>query len=126
MACVSLKRYFISLLLLPLLWLQSCEGQVPEALESAAFAAKATEEGVEVLDVRTPEEYAEGHWPSARLMDYDGGEFSEEKAGLDKEKTYLIYCRTTRRSTAAALELAEMGITAYILDQGYFSLEPLQ
>jgi rhodanese-related sulfurtransferase len=121
-----MKRYFTILLLAPLLWLQACEGEAPQALDAGEFAAKATAQGFEVLDVRTPEEYAEGHWPSARLLDYDGGEFSKEKTGLATNKTYLIYCRTTRRSTAAALELAEMGIKAYILDQGYYTLESLQ
>lgn len=121
-----MKRYIQLLLLAPLFWLQACQKEAPPALEAEEFASRASQQGMEVLDVRTPEEYAEGHWPSARLMDYDGGEFSKEKQGLDKQKTYLIYCRTTRRSTAAALELAELGINAYILDQGYYTLEPLQ
>ena len=121
-----MKRYIQLLLLAPLFWLQACQKEAPPALEAEEFASRDAQQGMEVLDVRTPEEYAEGHWPSARLMDYDGGEFSQEKQGLDKQKTYLIYCRTTRRSTAAALELAEMGINAYILDQGYYTLEPFK
>lgn len=121
-----MNRYFLVFFLTSFLWLQACEKEAPTALEAEQFASKAAEQGIEVLDVRTPEEYTEGHWPSARLMDYDGGQFSREKDGLDRNKTYLIYCRTTRRSTAAAMELAEMGIDAFILDQGYYTLEPLQ
>jgi rhodanese-related sulfurtransferase len=119
-----MKRYFLLLFGIFIIGMQGCNSPAPTALDAAEFAAKAKEQGYEVLDVRTPEEYAEGHWPSARLLDYDGGEFLAKISELDSEKTYLIYCRTIRRSTAAAQALREKGIDAYILEEGYFPLEP--
>jgi rhodanese-related sulfurtransferase len=95
-------------------------------LSAEEFAAKAKQEGYVVLDLRTPVEYAEGHWPDAWLLDYDGGEFSQVKKDLDPELNYLLYCRTDRRSTAGARELKKLGIKAYILEIGYSALEPFQ
>ncbi|MFM8879217.1 MAG: rhodanese-like domain-containing protein, partial [Verrucomicrobiota bacterium] len=47
---------------------------------------------VVVLDVRTAEEFADGHMPGAINLDIRGGKFAETLAGLDKSKTYLVHC----------------------------------
>ena len=56
---------------------------------------------VVVLDVRTAEEYAEGHMPGAINLDIRGGKFAETLAGLDKSKTYLVHCAVGGRSAKA-------------------------
>lgn len=70
------------------------------------------QEEVIILDVRTPEEYAEGHIPKAVLLpDYD----ISKKAGdqfPDKAAKILVYCRSGRRSAASAKELVKLGYTA--------------
>ena len=62
-----------------------------------------------VLDVRTQEEFAEGHIANALLLPYD--EIAAKAASLlpDKAKTILVYCRSGRRSAIAAEELAKLG-----------------
>lgn len=47
---------------------------------------------VVVLDVRTAEEFADGHMQGAINLDIRGGKFAETLAGLDKTKTYLVHC----------------------------------
>lgn len=94
----------------------------PKEIDFEEFTKMASKENVMVLDVRVPYEYENWHFEGARLMDYDNGQFAAEKASLDKSKTYLIYCHTSRRSEAAAKELAEMGIKSYYLKGGYSSL----
>jgi len=66
---------------------------------------------VVILDVRTQEEFDEGHITNAVLLpDYEIGE-KAERVLADKNQTILIYCRTGRRSEIAARELIDMGYT---------------
>lgn len=51
-----------------------------------------------ILDVRTPAEYEKGHIQKAVLLDYYSKAFVPDLKGLDKSKTYLIYCRSGNRS----------------------------
>ena len=62
-----------------------------------------------VLDVRTPEEYAEKHIPGSVLLPLDTIERDAPKALPDKKRTILVYCRSGRRSAIAAKTLADMG-----------------
>ncbi len=66
-----------------------------------------------VLDVRTPGEFAQGHLEGAVLVDYRSPRFREEMAGLDRSKTYLVYCRTGNRSTRALGIMEELGFRRY-------------
>lgn len=62
-----------------------------------------------ILDVRTQEEYDDGHIEGAILIpDYDIGEKAESIL-LDKEQLLLVYCRSGRRSKNAASELIDLG-----------------
>ena len=61
-----------------------------------------------VLDVRTPEEYKEGHIPGAVLIDFTSDDFAKEVAKLDKNKTYLVYCASGGRSTRSCKKMAEL------------------
>lgn len=51
-----------------------------------------------IIDVRTPEEYADGHIENTINLDYYSKTFEDELHKLDKNKTYLIYCRSAHRS----------------------------
>jgi len=51
-----------------------------------------------LIDVRTPEEFMSGHIEGAVNINYHDNDFIENLDKLDKNKTYLIYCRTGRRS----------------------------
>ncbi len=62
-----------------------------------------------ILDVRTEEEYAEGHIAGAVLIpDYEIGDRAREELP-DQEQRILVYCRSGRRSKNASAELASMG-----------------
>ena len=76
-----------------------------------AKALMDSEEGYIILDVRTPEEFAEGHIKGAILIpDYEIGEKAESIL-TDKDQLILVYCRSGRRSKNAASELATLGYT---------------
>jgi rhodanese-related sulfurtransferase len=63
---------------------------------------------VMVLDVRTAEEFADGHMPGAINLDIRGGKFAETLAGLDKSKTYLVHCAVGGRSAKACGQMDGM------------------
>lgn len=64
-----------------------------------------------LLDVRTDEEYNEGHIDGAILIpDYEISARVEDELP-DKDATILIYCRSGRRSANVANELTELGYT---------------
>jgi len=83
------------------------------------FSIIIMQEDVQILDVRTPEEYATGHIEGALLADYNGASFKEDALKvLDKGKKVAIYCRSGRRSAAAAQILSKEGFTLYNLETG--------
>ncbi len=80
-------------------------------------------ENVIVLDVRTPAETTEGLLPGAIEIDYKAPDFAERIAKLPKDKTYLVYCRSGRRSARACELMAEEGFeNLYNLEGGYLAV----
>ena len=70
-----------------------------------------TEDNYVILDVRTQEEFDEGHIPGAILIpDYEIEDRAEAEL-KDKEQTILVYCRSGNRSKVASAALAELGYT---------------
>jgi rhodanese-related sulfurtransferase len=51
-----------------------------------------------ILDVRTPAEFAEGHIDRAVNLDVQSRDFEKRLRTLDRNKSYLVYCRTGNRS----------------------------
>ena len=70
-----------------------------------------SEEGYIILDVRTQEEYDEGHIPGAIVISHEEIEEKAEQVLTDKDQLILVYCRSGRRSKIAAEALAELGYT---------------
>lgn len=112
-----MKKWLITLS--AVLALTGCAGQpgqeesIMPNLITASEAKQMLDEqqGYVLLDVRTEQEYAEGHIPGALLI--PNTELSEKAADLlpDKEQMILVYCRSGRRSAEAARTLADMGYT---------------
>jgi len=73
---------------------------INENLENPSFV---------ILDVRTPKEYNSGHIENSVLIDFRSDTFKEEINELDKNNTYLIYCRSGGRSASALKMMKELG-----------------
>lgn len=72
-----------------------------------------------ILDIRTPEEIAEGYIEDAIFVNWTGGNFEEEVSKLNKKKTYYVYCRSARRTIPATEKMKELGFKkVYMLDGG--------
>ena len=106
-------------LLLAVLLLTAC-GQDKENDQGAVYVnitaeeAKQimdSEEGYIILDVRTQEEYDQGHIPGATQISHEEIAEKAEDVLTDKNQLILVYCRSGRRSKIAAEALVELGYT---------------
>jgi phage shock protein E len=81
-------------------------------LGAADFAAALKRSGTTIVDVRTPQEYAQGHLPGAVNLDVSSPDFAARIAALDPSAPYAVYCRSGNRSGVALEAMAEQGFTA--------------
>ena len=73
-----------------------------------------------ILDVRRPDEFADGHLAEAVNLDWLNEDvFAKGMSRLDKSRTYYIYCRSGRRSNAAAVKMQAEGFKVYDMKGGY-------
>ena len=78
-----------------------------------------------LLDVRTPDEFVEGHIPNATLLDIrQAASFMEGLQSMDTSKNYYVYCRSGARSAQACQLMNQLGIdTTYNLLGGFMEWE---
>jgi rhodanese-related sulfurtransferase len=62
-----------------------------------------------ILDVRTPEEFEENRIETALNIDYRSNTFKDEISKLERNRKYLVYCRSGRRSADAVKIMMELG-----------------
>ena len=101
----------------------SCKGQPTKKIESVApevFAEKIkATSNAQILDVRTPEEFASEHIDKATNVNWLGDDFVTNVENLDKSKPVFVYCKSGGRSAKASAKLAELGFkTIYELQGG--------
>ena len=113
-------KYILSIPFLFLVSLFSCNAQTGPALQPKEFSEKCYTENTILLDVRTPEEYAEGHLKGATLINYlDQKNFNDQITKLDKNKTVYVYCRSGGRSGYSQEIMLKQGFKSVInLDGG--------
>ena len=110
-----------SLILFVLLIASSLSACVPyKNLSTHRFEKKIQDDQIQLVDVRTPEEYAEGHIPGSINIDVK----AEERfpilvdSLLNPNQKVAVYCRSGRRSRNAAKILTDKGFKVYNLDKG--------
>ena len=114
-----MKKYFP--LFFIFLVVSSCTSMAQQqGLNPVRFEQGISLTGVQILDVRTQEEYNGGHIKNAFLADWNDQEkFNQRIAKLDKNKPVYTYCRSGRRSSAATSYLQKLGFKqVYNLDGG--------
>lgn len=95
-------------------------GQSYKRLDAASFQTAITQHADgQLIDVRTPGEYAEGHIANARNINVNGADFSKQIKTLDTNLPVLVYCRSGHRSSMATKEMKKIGFKEiYELDKG--------
>lgn len=75
---------------------------------------------VQLVDVRTPEEYNAGTIDGATNMNFNGPEFQSQLESLDKEKPVMIFCKSGGRSGQTLEMMKQMGFSTVLeLEGGY-------
>lgn len=92
--------------------------QQKKVLTPQEFKIKSGDKSAVILDVRTVEEFAEGHLEGAVNKNVFDKDFSTYTEGLDKSKTYMVYCLAGKRSHIAANDMRKKGLTVYELQDG--------
>ena len=91
----------------------------PVRVGVAEFADVVAAPGVTIVDVRTPEEFAEGHIEGAINIPVEYPDFIDQVSQLDPSGTYAVYCRSGNRSQPAVAGMASVGINGiYELESG--------
>ncbi len=97
-------------------------GVVQVSADDAYAITSAPPADLVVLDVRTPEEFAEGHLDNAVNVDFYANDFAGNLAALDKNVPYVLYCRSGNRSGTTAEQMRSLGFTeVYEVDGGILS-----
>ncbi len=118
-----MKSQLFSLFILSFLFL-SCQGQSSKevkTVDASTFAAKIkATENAQLLDVRTAEEFNEGHIDKAVNVNWNSDNFVALANRYDKSKPVFVYCKVGGRSAQAAHKLASLGFTEiYNLEGGF-------
>lgn len=95
--------------------------QIAEDVDAAAFAKLIEEKSnAQLLDVRTPEEVAQGIIPNAGHIDFYSDDFDAQLSQLDPNRPVLVYCAAGGRSGKAMNAMKKLGFQeVYNLDGGY-------
>ncbi len=93
---------------------------VMKNVDVSEFDALVLNNNTIIIDVRTPNEIAQGKIPNALEIDVNSGHFEQEINKLSKDNTYLVYCRSGRRSVAACKIMEQQGFSKLVnLKGGY-------
>jgi rhodanese-related sulfurtransferase len=77
-------------------------------------------EGCRVIDVRTPEEFGQGHLENAVNIDFFAPNFRERLDTLERDRTYVVYCKKGARGAKAMDLMRQAGFSrVYNVSGGY-------
>jgi rhodanese-related sulfurtransferase len=80
----------------------------------------ASDAEIVIIDIRTPEEFAEGHLAGAINLDFMGDDFEAKLAALDREKPFLMHCASGGRSGRSLPVFEKLGFERlYHLNTGF-------
>lgn len=112
-------RNLFTALAMTLFGISTVAAQTIKSVDNAEFTKIISDKNIQLVDVRTPEEFSDGHIPGAKNMDIKGAGFEKQIATLDTTKSVAVYCRGGMRSKAAAKKMADRGFTIIDLDNGF-------
>lgn len=106
----TIKIFFFCLVTVFVYGNTSCQVADSNAVTNEQFRQIAAGKNVVILDVRTVDEFIAGHIPNSKNIDIlQTDAFKQYIAGLPKDKTYLLYCRSGKRSATALNLMKENG-----------------
>ena len=111
------QRIWIHVMLMLLVGVSGCMASAEKATEQSVSPRQFKllldehrgDPNVVLLDVRTPQEYKNGHIEGALLVDFYANDFVDRLKALDRQKSYLIYCRSGNRSAKTLAIFEKLG-----------------
>lgn len=95
-----------------------------QSLDSLAFKALINNSDIQLVDVRTPKEFAKGSLENAINIDINVDGFSERAVQtLSKDRPVAVFCHSGERSRIAADILSDMGFEVFNLTEGLIGWE---
>jgi len=126
-----MKKLLLIIVCLSLFTIQSCKessknptqvSEIELISPQQVYEAVYSEDSVQLVDVRTSEEYLESHLKGAQNICVTNNDFKEKIKTLDRDKPVYLYCKMGGRSARAAKILKEMGFKkVYDMDGGITS-----
>ena len=108
-----MKRLLIILNILLLIAVTGCDDHQSKGEVKLVTAEEMQElieqKDVQLVDVRTPEEYSEGYIGNSQNIDFNSPTFDEDILKLDKTKPVILYCQAGGRSSKCAEKLKAAG-----------------
>ncbi len=95
----------------------SCQvnGQNITVLDPEKYEEQISEiENVQLVDIRTPNEYSRGHISGSENINFYDSDFEAKMLKLDKSKPLMLYCASGGRSAKASHKLSKLGFTQII------------
>lgn len=116
-----MKKILIILLILAFPGFLKINGQEIKQMTSREAAKMIqSDKDIVILDVRTAQEFQDGHIKNARNMDMKQPEFLKNIEKLDRNARYVVHCRTSNRSTVAANWMRQKGFkNIYLISDGF-------
>lgn len=123
-----MKNLIILFGLSALLLLASCkdksDARIITVLPTQEFHDATAGNKVQLLDVRTPEEFKDGHVTNAININVLEDDFTSKAETFDKQKPVYLYCRSGKRSAKASAILKDLGFKEiYDMEGGFLSWE---
>ena len=106
-----IMKKILTLLAIIIAALVSCTAQPFNKNIEADKVKQLLDEGVTVIDVRTPQEYSEGYIKGANNIDWYASDFLNNIEKLNHQQPVVLYCRSGNRSVLAAAKLQSLGFT---------------
>ena len=124
----QLLKYSIFILISVLFFTSCKENSTAQEIKvispEEVYDALRDNQNLQLVDVRTQEEYGEDHLKTAQNICVTDDDFKEKVAKLDKNEPIYVYCRSGKRSAKAAQILKEMGFKEiYDMEGGFLNWE---
>ena len=114
-----MKRRIFIIAAIIMMAFASCDSKKKiKSIKSNEFRTEIMTPEIQLVDVRVPEAFNEGHIPGAKNLDFTSEHFDDMMKQLDKKNPVAVYCRGGRQSMEAAEKLQDAGFEVIHLDGG--------
>lgn len=109
---MKMKRYLLIFIIIVTPLFTDCKNDIDDQIQLVTpeeMVSLMELEDVQLVDVRTAKERADGYIGNSQNIDYNSPTFDQDILKLDKSKPVILYCRSGNRSAKCAKKLKDAG-----------------